>query len=394
MNEKGIDLRGARLLLVDDVPANLDVLCALLEGADYRISIAPDGAIALRLAAQTAPDLILLDVVMPEMNGFEVCRRLKQDPKTEHIPVIFITAENQTEGVVEGFEAGGVDYIAKPFQDAEVLVRVKTHLSLSRLTRELETKSTALEEKNQSLNEANEALVVANQKIQEVSRYKSEFLARMSHDLRTPMNAIIGYTRILLRRTRDVLEERHYRNLENIEISADHLLNLISDILDLSKIEAGRMEIQLQDVDLQQLVGECAMALSSLLRDGVQLERQLEDVEPLRTDPNLLRRVLMNLLSNAVKFTEQGRIDLRLRSIEGGLEVVVADTGPGIPAAELPHIFDEFHRVEGGKKGGPEGTGLGLAIARKSVNLLGGRLAVESQTGRGTKFTLTIEHRK
>ena len=394
MNEKGIDLRGARLLLVDDVPANLDVLCALLEGADYRISIAPDGAIALRLAAQTAPDLILLDVVMPEMNGFEVCRRLKQDPKTEHIPVIFITAENQTEGVVEGFEAGGVDYIAKPFQDAEVLVRVKTHLSLSRLTRELETKSTALEEKNQSLNEANEALVVANQKIQEVSRYKSEFLARMSHDLRTPMNAIIGYTRILLRRTREVLEERHYRNLENIEISANHLLNLINDILDLSKIEAGRMEIQFQDVDLQQLVEECAMALSSLLRDGVQLERQLEDVEPLRTDPNLLRRVLMNLLSNAVKFTEQGRIDLRLRSIEGDLEVVVADTGPGIPAAELPHIFDEFHRVEGGKKGGPEGTGLGLAIARKSVNLLGGRLAVESQTGRGTKFTLTIEHRK
>ena len=394
MNEKGIDLRGARLLLVDDVPTNLDVLCALLEGADYRISIAPDGAIALRLAAQTAPDLILLDVVMPEMNGFEVCRRLKQDPKTEHIPVIFITAENQTEGVVEGFEAGGVDYIAKPFQDAEVLVRVKTHLSLSRLTRELETKSTALEEKNQSLNEANEALVVANQKIQEVSRYKSEFLARMSHDLRTPMNAIIGYTRILLRRTREVLEERHYRNLENIEISANHLLNLINDILDLSKIEAGRMEIQFQDVDLQQLVEECAMALSSLLRDGVQLERQLEDVEPLRTDPNLLRRVLMNLLSNAVKFTEQGRIDLRLRSIEGGLEVVVADTGPGIPAAELPHIFDEFHRVEGGKKGGPEGTGLGLAIARKSVNLLGGRLAVESQTGRGTKFTLTIEHRK
>ena len=394
MNEKGIDLRGARLLLVDDVPANLDVLCALLEGADYRISIAPDGAIALRLAAQTAPDLILLDVVMPEMNGFEVCRRLKQDPKTEHIPVIFITAENQTEGVVEGFEAGGVDYIAKPFQDAEVLVRVKTHLSLSRLTRELETKSTALEEKNQSLNEANEALVVANQKIQEVSRYKSEFLARMSHDLRTPMNAIIGYTRILLRRTREVLEERHYRNLENIEISANHLLNLINDILDLSKIEAGRMEIQFQDVDLQQLVEECAMALSSLLRDGVQLERQLEDVEPLRTDPNLLRRVLMNLLSNVVKFTEQGRIDLRLRSIEGGLEVVVADTGPGIPAAELPHIFDEFHRVEGGKKGGPEGTGLGLAIARKSVNLLGGRLAVESQTGRGTKFTLTIEHRK
>ena len=394
MNEKGIDLRGARLLLVDDVPTNLDVLCALLEGADYRISIAPDGAIALRLAAQTAPDLILLDVVMPEMNGFEVCRRLKQDPKTEHIPVIFITAENQTEGVVEGFEAGGVDYIAKPFQDAEVLVRVKTHLSLSRLTRELETKSTALEEKNQSLSEANEALVVANQKIQEVSRYKSEFLARMSHDLRTPMNAIIGYTRILLRRTREVLEERHYRNLENIEISANHLLNLINDILDLSKIEAGRMEIQFQDVDLQQLVEECAMALSSLLRDGVQLERQLEDVEPLRTDPNLLRRVLMNLLSNAVKFTEQGRIDLRLRSIEGGLEVVVADTGPGIPAAELPHIFDEFHRVEGGKKGGPEGTGLGLAIARKSVNLLGGRLAVESQTGRGTKFTLTIEHRK
>ena len=145
------DLQESRILLVDDQPANLEIVCDLLESQGCRISMAPDGATALRIAAQTAPDLILLDVVMPGMDGFAVCRRLKQNPELQHIPVIFITAKDVREGVVEGFQAGGVDYITKPFQDAEVLVRVRTHLRLNRLRRELAAKNAELEQRNRDL---------------------------------------------------------------------------------------------------------------------------------------------------------------------------------------------------------------------------------------------------
>ena len=391
MNKNKVDLQAPRILLVDDQPANLNLLYELLEGEGYRISVAPSGPVALKVVEQAEPDLILLDVMMPGMNGYEVCQKLKQDEKTQDIPVIFITAANQTEGVVAGFQAGGVDYIAKPFREEEVLVRVRTHLRLNRLQRELEAKSDALEEKNQSLEEANQALAVANQQIQQANQHKSEFLARMSHDLRTPMNAIIGYTRVLLRKTREVLDERQYRNLTNIQISADHLLSLISDILDLSKIEAGRIDIHPEDVDLQRLASDCILSIEPLLGEGVRLEQQFEAIGPVHTDPDRLRRVLMNLLSNAVKFTEEGSIAVSLRSIDGEVELGVADTGPGIPAADLPRIFDEFHQVE--RKGGKrkEGTGLGLAIARKSMELLGGSISVESEAGQGTRFTLRIK---
>jgi len=246
-------------------------------------------------------------------------------------------------------------------------------------------------QRNQALLERNQALEKANRQIQEATRHKSEYLARMSHDLRTPMNAIIGYTRILLRRLKGAIDDREYRNLANIRISADNLLSLINDILDLSKIEAGRIDINLENVDLKQLATECAVSVESLVKPGVQLERQLEDVHPVYTDADRIRRVVMNLLSNALKFTEQGRITVSLKPADGWVELSVADTGSGIPVEDLPHIFDDFRQVE--RQGGvqTEGTGLGLAIAKKSVEMLGGTISAESEVGKGAKFTFRIK---
>ncbi|MBI2504760.1 MAG: HAMP domain-containing histidine kinase, partial [Candidatus Latescibacteria bacterium] len=197
-------------------------------------------------------------------------------------------------------------------------------------------------------------------------------------------------TRILLRKAKDTLDERQYKNLENIQLSADHLLALINDILDLNRIEAGRIELQIEPVDLKKLVTECAAAMEPLLQPGVALRQQLEDLTPLRTDADRLRRVLMNLLSNAVKFTEKGSITISARSVDGAVELAVADTGIGIPAADLPYIFDEFRQSGRRGEGEKQGSGLGLTIARKSVELLGGSIAVESAVGKGTKFTLRI----
>jgi len=243
---------------------------------------------------------------------------------------------------------------------------------------------------NQETQRTNEKLAAANLRIEENTRNKSEFLRRMSHDLRTPMNAIIGYTRILLRRARDKLDERQYRNLENIQVSANNLLILINEILDLSRVEAGRVEVKPEAVDLKQLAAECAASVESLVRPGVRLIQQIEDVALVRTDPDILRRVLMNLLSNAVKFTEAGSITVSVKPVGSWVELSVADTGVGIPPEDLLHIFEEFHQVE--RQGSPEteGTGLGLAIARRSVELLGGTITAESEVGKGTIFAMKI----
>ena len=243
----------------------------------------------------------------------------------------------------------------------------------------------------QRLEEQNQTLAEANQQIEENTRRKSDFLARMSHDLRTPMNAIIGYTRILLRRCRDTLESRQLRNLENIDTSAHNLLNLINEILDLSKVEAGRIEVRPQPVDLQQLATECAAAIEPLIQAEVQLVQDIEAVPSLRTDGEILRKVLMNLLGNAVKFTDAGSITVSVQPVDDQVEISIADTGMGIPPEDLPYIFEEFRQVERQGSTEKEGTGLGLAIAKKSVELLGGTISAESEVGKGTVFTLRIK---
>ena len=290
------------------------------------------------------------------------------------------------EGLPEGFEEGEYTIINVPFEHGIVSYAQEKH------RRENEP---VVQELTEALSLGFvrfldfQRLEEQNIQILQASRHKSDFLARMSHDLRTPMNAIIGYTRILLRRSKDVLEERQYRNLENIQVSADHLLELINDILDLSKIEAGRMEVNVQVVELPALVQECASAVASLVKPGVELVREMEEVEPVETDADRLRRVVMNLLSNAVKFTDEGCITVGLRVVDGQVELSVADTGVGIPAEEQAGIFDEFSQVAGSGEAA-QGSGLGLAIAKKSVDLLGGSIEVESQVGKGTTFTVRL----
>ncbi len=261
---------------------------------------------------------------------------------------------------------------------------MNTHAEhIAELERELQATRAALTDKERQLREA-------QLKVQEANRLKTEFLARMSHDLRTPMNAIIGYARILLRKLDGAIAPRQFQNLENIQTSAHHLLDLINDILDLSKVEAGRVEIHPEDVDLQRLVDQCMAAVAPLVVEGIALERDLADVKTLHTDPDRLKRALVNLLGNAVKYTQRGRIAVEARCIDGQIEIAVSDTGAGIPADELPFIFDEFRQVARKGETALEGTGLGLAIVRRSVQLLGGDVRVQSAEGEGTTFTLSL----
>ena len=235
-------------------------------------------------------------------------------------------------------------------------------------------------------------LQAANQQLEAASRHKSEFLANMSHELRTPLNAIIGFTRLVMRRSKDVLAERQYENLDKILISADHLLELINDILDLSKIEAGRMEVRAVSVQIEALVDECLRTVEPMVRsEHLRLVKSVDaDLPALVTDEGKLKQILINLLSNAVKFTEAGTVSVAARHQHGRMAISVADTGIGIPPDALELIFEEFRQVDSSSTRKYGGTGLGLSISRHFARLLGGDITVASTMGVGSTFTITI----
>ena len=376
-----LDLSGARILLVDDTPANLKLLRQALEPEGYSILVATNGEAALKVAATALPDLVLLDVQMPGINGFETCRRLKADPAMAETPVIFVTARTETESVVEGFHAGGIDYITKPFNNEEVLIRVQTHLKVSRLTH--------------SLDESNTALSEANRRIQASAERKLQFFASMSHELRTPLTSIKGYVDNVRDGVTGELNERQGRALTRVAQNVDHLMGLINDILDISRLEAGRLEVNPEPFDLAELAASCCAAIGPLVKPDVALESDVDpDIGKASTDPARLRQIILNLMGNAAKFTETGRISVRLRkeAVPDDGDVVsvsVSDTGIGIPEDAREAIFEEFRQVEGTERS-HKGSGLGLAITKRLAKLLGGSISLVSEVGRGSTFTVRI----
>jgi signal transduction histidine kinase/CheY-like chemotaxis protein len=260
---------------------------------------------------------------------------------------------------------------------------------LRQLNIELEDK---VKERTRELEVTNEELQQANVKIREADRLKSEFLANMSHELRTPMNAIIGFTRLVHRKAADILPRKQKENLEKVDISANQLLALINDILDLSKIEAGKMSVNIMPFDFASLVNTCFATVEPMVKgEKVKLLWEVpQDLPELVNDEDKLKQIIINLLSNALKFTEAGEVKLSARRDNGSLKIVVSDTGIGIPAGALKYIFDEFRQVDGSSTRKHGGTGLGLSITKKLAHLLGGTIYVDSVEGEGSTFTLTL----
>jgi signal transduction histidine kinase/DNA-binding response OmpR family regulator len=268
------------------------------------------------------------------------------------------------------------DHASVAIENARLFEQVRRHAE--ELEERVETRTRELQE--------------ANRRLQEASRHKSEFLANMSHELRTPLNAIIGFTRLVMRRTKEVLPEKQYENLEKILISSDHLLQLINGILDLSKIEAGRMEVRPTAVDLHQLVHSCLRTVEPLVKsERLRLVVDLPDELPvLLTDEEKLTQILINLLSNAIKFTEAGTVTISSRCRGDTISIAVSDTGIGIAQDALELIFEEFRQIDSSSTRRYGGTGLGLSITRHFARLLQGEVGVQSTVGVGSTFTVTI----
>lgn len=373
------------ILIVDDAAENLDVLIELLRDR-YRLKPARSGDKALRIAlSDDRPDLILLDIVMPGMDGVEVCRRLKDDPATRDVPVLFLSALSDATAKVQAFASGGVDYILKPFEPAEVLARIETHLALRQLQIDLESKNSQLEEGRRLLARARDEADAA-------SRAKTDFLNMMSHEMRTPLSAIIGYCEMLLEDARTEGAEERAADIERVSESARRILGLLNDVLDLAKVEAGRLETCLQEVSIESLIREIqntAEVLGRPNRNRIEVQTTT-GIGSLTTDRQRLQQILLNLVSNACKFTRQGtiRIEVERRSVDGfdWIAFAVTDTGIGMNSEELDRAFEEFGQAGSTTSRDFGGTGLGLPLSRRLAELLGCRIEARSRPGEGSRF--------
>jgi two-component system, sensor histidine kinase and response regulator len=352
------------LLVVDDVATNIDILLGALS-EDYIVRVATDGADALDSVKRAIPDLILMDVMMPGMDGFEVCRRLKDDPTTHDIPIIFITALNDTIDKVKGFSVGGVDYVTKPFQPDEVRARVDAHLEINRQKYKLQQ---------------------SYDKLRETEIQRDSLVHMIVHDMRSPLFVILGNLEIAeMKPLPDGMATCIGRAM-----SASYLLmEMISTLLDVSKMEAGQMTLEFSEVYMRDMVMETIQMLEPL-----QGQRRLtltapEEMEAITGDTRLIRRVLQNLIGNALKFTDKdkGIITVCIEiATKDKMRVSVVDNGGGIPLEYREKVFDKFCQVATHKQGQGHSTGLGLTFCKLAVEAHGGRIGLESEVGGGSTF--------
>ena len=357
------------LLVVDDNPVNLQLLHQFLDSAGYRILVAQDGESAIEQAVEALPDIVLMDVLLPGMSGFDACRKLHEREATASTPVIFLTALSRTSDKVEGFRAGGVDFLTKPLQFEEVLARIEVHLEIARLRRDL---------------------VATNAQLEERDRRRERLLSIIAHDLKSPMATFVNATRDLARRPRD---DRDFAEmLSALSERAERMNQFLETLLEWGRrqVESGAMLAN--PFNLREVV----VPVLRHVQDAAQAKRiSIDDEVPgdIVVDQNqtALQTVLLNLVSNAIKFTpEDGRVGVSAQREDDRVLVRVRDTGVGMSEHELDQLLTSERRLRRRGTAGEQGTGLGLLLSRDLVSSMHGSLSGTSAPGEGTVLTLEL----
>jgi len=363
----------SRVLVVDDIARNLQVVGTLLRHEGYEVMPATSGADALEGVQAQVPDLILLDMMMPEMDGLEVCRRLKANPAVQNIPIIFLTASNEMEHLIKGFEAGAVDYVTKPFNAPELLARVRTHLELRH----------------------------ARERLREMNEEKSEFMGIAAHDLRNPLSAIKGFSDIIVEEAQSLRRpEAHdpgpcLKEIEEfggrIGVTTARILEMVQNLLDANRIERGELQLHLAPTDLGAgvaVVIETQRPRAAAKQQTLHWQNEAGPV-PVLADATALAQVIENLVSNAVKYSPPGKkIHVRLTKTPQAVRCEVQDEGPGLSAEDQKKLFGKFARLSAKPTGGEHATGLGLSIVKRMVEAMNGKVWCESEPGSGALFVV------
>ncbi len=368
---KQVDKSSVFILITDDIERNLQVLGEILTAEGLRFAAAMNGKRALEIVRFRKPDLILLDIMMPEMDGYEVCTRLKSDPATADIPVIFLTATNDKDSIVRGFEVGAVDYVTKPFHSAELLARVYAHLEL-RKTRE--------------------TLLDTNEKLRQSNDMKDRLFSLVAHDLRGPFQTFIGTADLLTHYMEKLPREQLVHISKRLMETSQNLFTMTDNLLTWARAQMNQNEIIHQQIDMKVVVDNCFALFENKAREkNLHLANIVGDGLIATVDTELLNTLLRNLVSNAVKFTPaNGHITVYLTREGGKIHGSVTDTGVGIESAALEHILTRDTHYTTPGTAGEKGTGLGLLLCKELLEHYGGAITVESVVGQGTTFRFSI----
>ena len=364
----------ASILIVDDDPVVRSLMSATLTRDGFIVIEAEDGVEGCRLYDKHRPDLLLVDVLMPRMDGYQLCRELRGNPQSAYVPIVVATSLDDLPSIARAYDAGATDFVPKPINWLVLNHRIRYILRASRAFEDLR--------RNQ------ERLIAAKEAAEAANRAKSEFLANMSHELRTPLNAIIGFSGMMSDRMFGPLNARYLDYANIIGSSGKHLLAIITDILDLAQADADKLMLAEERVNLSEVV-ELGSSIVQDMARRAQIDFRNEIEGPLPTvlgDPAKLTQILVNLLSNAIKFTEPGgKVRLKVvRPAQRGITFRVEDTGVGMSAEQIPIALTPFGQIESNLTRKHDGVGLGLPLTKRLIELHGGTIEIRSEPGTGT----------
>lgn len=372
------------ILIIDDNPTNLNVLFEYLEESGFEVSVAQNGRSALEQVAQIHPDLILLDIMMPDVDGFEICRTLKKRPETNEIPVIFMTALTDAADKIKGFLAGGSDYITKPLQYEEVLARITAHLKLRKLEKQKDALQRYIDEQKRHLAEQ-------GRQLEALDACKQTFFGYISSDLQPPLNSLLGFVRMLLENLERYSKEQIKSDLLRVQAAAERLQSQHENLILWARLQRGTLDFAAGLINVEELVVYNLIFFSPLARQKqITLQSNVQTVILAHADYEMVNAIIRNLLSNALKFTDTGgKVSISAVEHDDIVELFVADSGIGM-SAEQVHLLLHHQAVC------PEGDdekkriGLGLMLCKSLIERCGGTLRIETQLGKGTTFAFSL----
>ena len=352
------------IFIAEDSPESLKALYQFLKTEEYRISAVGNGRQALEMIPNLLPDLVLLDIMMPEPDGFTVCEQLQNNPVTKDIPIIFLTARTEKADIVKGFELGAVDYITKPFNGAELLARINTHLELK----------------------------FSRESLKELNATKDKFFSIIAHDLKNPLQGLLSSAEVLNSYYDSFNEVKKKELIRRFYDSSQQFSALLKNLLTWSMSQQGKINLNPQKIDIADIIEEnLDLIKESAGKKNITLSSQIERNAFVWADKNMLRTVLRNLLSNAVKFTNPGgEVRVQIHILENHARILVSDNGVGIPPQDIPNLFRVDVHISTRGTAGEKGTGLGLILCKEFVEKNNGTIDVESVPGEGTTFTTLL----